>query len=167
MQVFLTRFLQDKYSTIGNFNIPNLAHCYILERAADGPHPRIPPGNYRMVLKSIGASRFDNGSKGADDIRHYMGDLHKGMIELVGVPGRSEILIHPANHSAELLGCLAPGTTFTQSTKGSGGVKPTYFVNNSRDAYKKIYPPIANAIMNGTRVSIMIVEAFAMEPLIA
>lgn len=152
---------------MGNFNIPNLSHCYILERAEKGPHPRVPVGNYRLILKPIGASRFDNGSKGTDDVRNYMGDLHKGMLELIGVPSRSEILIHPANHSLELLGCLAPGTTFTQSTKGSGGHEMTYFVSNSRAAYKEIYPIMANAIMNGTRVSIMISEVFATEPLIA
>jgi hypothetical protein len=31
------------------------------------------------------------------------------VIELADVPGRSAILIHPANHPAELMGCIAPG----------------------------------------------------------
>ncbi|WP_262249831.1 DUF5675 family protein [Parapedobacter soli] len=59
----------------------------------------IPEGRYRLV-RSLGR-RF-----------HYC-------IRLLDVPGRSGILIHPANDAAtELRGCIAPVTTHTGAGKG-------------------------------------------------
>lgn len=44
----------------------------------------------------------------------------KWHFEVVGVPGRKDILIHPANHAAkELKGCIAPVLQHTGEGKGS------------------------------------------------
>lgn len=34
---------------------------------------------------------------------------YTGYLELQDVPGRSEIILHPANHVSQLEGCIAPG----------------------------------------------------------
>ncbi len=49
------------------------------------------------------------------------------------VPGRSEILIHPANYTRQLLGCLAPGLDFGD-IDGDGVID----VKSSRKAMEKL-----------------------------
>ena len=49
------------------------------------------------------------------------------------VPGRSEILIHPANYTRQLLGCLAPGLDFGD-IDGDGVID----VKSSRKAMDKL-----------------------------
>lgn len=166
MLITLNRFREDAYGTIGEMRLPDGKYCYILERAKDGPHPRIPAGTYNLGLKPIGASRFDNGSKKADDIGKWMGAAHRGMIQALDVPGRTEILIHPANRTMELLGCLAPGMAFELSNVGSGNADLTFWLDQSRNAYRLIYSPIADAIL-GAGAQIVITENFITAPLVA
>jgi hypothetical protein len=68
--------------------------CYTLERPADGDHPCIPAGSYKVT-----------------EDWHHPGDVEKRYRcpELLDVPGRSQIQIHVANRCGELLGCIAPG----------------------------------------------------------
>lgn len=158
--ISLSRFREEVTGTIGDIRLPNGQHCYILERPKDGDHPRIPAGTYALGLKPIGASRFDNGSKGPDDIRKWMGAAHKGMIEVLDVPGRTEILIHPANAIGQLLGCLAPGMSY--DNHGGDGL----WVNESRKAYQLIYSPIV-AMIHGEGAQLTITENFPSEVPIA
>ena len=51
--------------------------------------------------------------------------------EVMGVPGRSDILIHPANWPSELRGCIGPGTTYVVLTGRNA-------VSNSVLAFKQI-----------------------------
>jgi len=54
-----------------------------------------------------------------------------GHPELQNVPGRSEIIIHPANHTHELEGCIAPGLTHEICNS-------VVAVWDSRKAYQKV-----------------------------
>lgn len=67
--------------------------CVTLERPFSGDHPCIPIGEYDVEWTSDG--------------RH---PEHNPCYEVMSVPGRTAILIHPANWYQELLGCIAPGT---------------------------------------------------------
>lgn len=84
------------------------------------------------------------------------------MIEVCDVPGRTDILIHWANQASEILGCLATGISYTHNHAGTHG----YWINESRNAYKRIYPVIAAAIMAGP-TTITITSHFPEEPVIA
>lgn len=148
------RFADDQYSTIGELQGPR---CYVLERQATGDHPRIPDGTYELRLRSIGESHLD---PVAEQIMGPGG--HHGMIEVCDVPGRTDILIHWANQASEILGCLATGTSYTHNHAGTHG----YWINESRNAYKRIYPVIAAAIMAGP-TTITITSHFPEEPVIA
>lgn len=166
MLITLNRFRQDAYGTMGELRLPDGKQCYILERAASGDHPRIPAGTYKLGLKPIGASHFDNGSKGPDDIGKWMGAAHRGMIQVLDVPGRTEILIHPANSAMELLGCLAPGMAFELSNVGSGNADLTFWLDQSRNAYRLIYSPVSDAII-AAGAQLVITENFVTAPLVA
>jgi len=61
-----------------------------------------------------------------------------------GVPNRSEILIHPANHVRQLLGCIAPGLG-RSDFDGDGQID----VINSRAAMEKLLE------MNFTEIEIV------------
>jgi hypothetical protein len=59
---------------------------------------------------------------------------------LTGVPGRSLILIHPANNAVkELRGCIAPVSKHTGEGKGSG----------SRIAFEALKKFISDALKTG------------------
>lgn len=161
MLITLSRFREAASGTIGDLRLPNGKHCYILERPAVGDHPCIPAGTYKLGLKPVGTSRFDNGTKGPDDIGKWMGAAHRGMIEVLHVPGRTEILIHPANSPSELLGCMAPGISY-DLTAGDG-----LWVNESRKAYELIYSPIVAMIQSPEGAQLVITENLAPEALVA
>ena len=57
---------------------------------------------------------------------------YTGHPEIQAVPGRTEIIIHPANEVHEIIGCLAPGSSFAINAAG----EPT--VISSRAAYEKV-----------------------------
>lgn len=76
--------------TFGRLKAPGGFECDTLERPATGTdHLRIPAGSYR-----VHASQHPE---------------HGLCYELQAVPGRSAILIHPANWVRQLLGCIALG----------------------------------------------------------
>lgn len=145
MTVTLLRFKEDVYGTMGELQAPR---CYILERPATGPHCRIPAGTFKLGLKKIGTSKFD-------PIAESFMPEHHGMIEVVGVPGRSEILIHWGNSAVDSEGCLLTGNSFSQSNIGSHGAALTFWLNESRKAYARVYPTIADAILTaGAQITI-------------
>lgn len=80
----------------------------------------IPEGKYR--LKKRYSPRF------------------KAHLLLTGVPGRSLILIHPANNAVkELRGCIAPVSNHTGEGKGSG----------SRISFKRLKTIISDSLETG------------------
>jgi hypothetical protein len=116
-------------------------------------------GNYSVGLKKLGTSHLDK------TMEEFMGEKHKGMLEVQEVPGRTEILFHPGNSIMDLLGCLAPGDSYDKdSTVGSGNQDKTYWLHSSRLAYARIYPGIAEAVLDLEGVRIEITEAFLVAP---
>jgi hypothetical protein len=114
--------------------------CYTLEdehREEKVMHEtRIPAGTYKITLRTTGGfhGRY---------LKKY-GSMHKGMLWVRDVPGFEYILIHTGNTDEHTSGCLLVGNS--SDYKG--------FIGSSVDAYKRVYPSIAEALENGEDVEI-------------
>tara|TARA_B100001287_G_scaffold117170_1_gene98621 strand:+ start:318 stop:785 length:468 start_codon:yes stop_codon:yes gene_type:complete len=153
MKLEVLRFSSQKDSTNGIlFDISDgrkfLAYTLEDERREDKVmhETRIPAGTYKIKLRTEGGfhGRY---------VKKY-GSMHKGMLHVQDVPGFEYILIHTGNTDEHTSGCLLVGDTQQQNvTKSKDG-----FIGASVDAYKRIYPPIANAILRGDDVEISYVD---------
>lgn len=105
---------------------------------------RIPSGTYDIKLRTTGGfhSRYK--------IRY--GDFHKGMLHVQDVPGFEYILIHTGNDDGDTEGCLLVGDTCQQNITKEG------FIGNSVNAYKRIYPDIADHLVGGGEVQITYID---------
>ena len=114
--------------------------CYTLEdeyREEKVMHEtRIPAGTYKITLRKVG------GFHGRYEKKY--GDMHKGMLWVRDVPGFEYILIHTGNTDEHTSGCLLVGNS--SDYKG--------FIGSSVDAYKRVYPGIAETLENGEDVEI-------------
>lgn len=71
------------------------------------------------------------------------------MLEVCDVPNFKYILIHCGNTDEDTAGCLLVG-----DTQENNNVKTNGFIGKSTQAYKRIYPPIAEALEQGEKVTI-------------
>ena len=102
---------------------------------------RIPAGMYNITLRTEGGHHQRYEEK--------YGKMHKGMLWVRDVPGFEWILIHTGNHDDHSAGCLLLGNTQQTNFGDSNG-----FVGSSVDAYKRVYPKIAAALVAGEEVTI-------------
>lgn len=123
--------------------------CYTLEdeyreKKIKG-ETRVPAGKYKIELRTEGGfhSRYN---------KKYSG-MHVGMLHIVDVPDFEYILIHTGNTDEHTAGCLIVGDTQTNNNITTNG-----FVGSSVQAYKRIYPKIANAIKSGEKVTIEYID---------
>lgn len=141
MELRVIRYCSRKDWTLGMLMEDRTFLCYTLEdehREEKVMHEtRVPAGRYRVTLRTIGGFHQRYSSK--------YPDMHKGMLWVRDVPGFEYILIHTGNTDEHTSGCLLTGLT-SDSKKG--------FIGNSVDAYKSIYPRIAEALENGEEVFI-------------
>ena len=153
MKLEVLRFSSQKDSTNGLlFDTTNgrnfLAYTLEDEKREDKVmhETRVPAGTYKIELRTVGGfhGRY---------VKKY-GSMHKGMLHVQDVPGFEYILIHTGNTDEHTSGCLLVGDTQQQNvTKSKDG-----FIGASVDAYKRIYPPIADAILRGENVEISYVD---------
>ena len=106
---------------------------------------RIPAGTYKLKLRTEGGfhSRY---------VGKY-GDFHKGMIWVQDVPGFEYILWHTGNTDEHTAGCLIVGNTQTNNRIAKDG-----FIGSSVDAYKFVYPRVAEAILSGQDVEVTYID---------
>ena len=71
------------------------------------------------------------------------------MLHITDVPGFEYILIHCGNTDEHTHGCLLVGDTQNNNMLEKDG-----FIGRSKNAYKRIYPAIADAIEKGEEVLI-------------
>tara|TARA_Y100000015_G_C2386272_1_gene87564 strand:+ start:721 stop:1188 length:468 start_codon:yes stop_codon:yes gene_type:complete len=102
---------------------------------------RIPTGTYEVQFRTVGGFNQKYSS------RFY--DIHKGMLHIVNVPNFEYVLIHCGNTDEHTAGCLLVG-----DTQHNNVVEEDGFIGRSTAAYKRIYPPIAEALANGEKVTI-------------
>jgi len=71
------------------------------------------------------------------------------MLHVTNVPGFKYILIHCGNTDEHTAGCLLVG-----DSQENNQIKGDGFIGKSSNAYKRIYPKIAQAILNNNEVFI-------------
>lgn len=99
----------------------------------------IPKGNYNITLRNEG---------GKNEIyKKKFGSQHKGMLYLNNVANYEYVLIHIGNTKKDTEGCILVGL---------GRDIGSNSITQSTDAYKLIYPTIANAIMSKEKVELII-----------
>ena len=144
LDVIRTQFGKD--ATNGLLFIDGVFECYTLEDEVRDvkvhSETAIPLGTYEIKFRNIGG--FDTKYRA-----RYGTTFHKGMLELQDVPNFKYILIHTGNTDEHTAGCLLLGETQQDLDKGKDG-----FVGGSGDAYKKMYPKVRDALLNGEKVTI-------------
>jgi len=94
---------------------------------------RIPAGTYKIKLRNEGGFNQRYGKK--------YSSIHRGMLHIVDVPGFEYILIHVGNSDEHTAGCLLVGDSQENNQINKNG-----FIGSSSNAYKRIYPSIAEAV---------------------
>ena len=102
---------------------------------------RIPDGTYKLGLRKVGGYH----AKYSKRFPH----IHIGMLHVLDVPGFEYILIHCGNTDEHTAGCLLVGDSQENNQITADG-----FIGKSTQAYKRIYPRIAEAIDCGEEVKI-------------
>lgn len=99
---------------------------------------RIPDGTYKIDFRKLGG--FHNRY-----LSRYGAQWHKGMLEICDVPNFKYVLIHVGNDDEDTAACYLVGDT---QARGEN------FIGSSRTAYKRLYPKVRNALLNGENVEI-------------
>ena len=152
MKLQVLRFNSQSDSTNGLlFDVTNGTKflCYTLEDEKRDvkvmSETRIPAGKYKILLRKEGGFH-------ARYTKKY-GSMHKGMLHVQDVPNFKWILIHTGNTDEHTAGCLILGDSQENNTLVKNG-----FIGKSTQAYKRIYPPIAEAIEKGEEVTIEYID---------
>lgn len=139
MNLKLVRFSSGPDSTLGALYVDGKFVCFTIEderRDVKVPgETRIPAGTYQLRLRGWGG--FHNRYLGR------FGDIHEGMLELVGVPGFTDILIHCGNTDRDTAGCLLVGDGVHENVTTRG------YLTGSEPAYRRLYPRVRDAVKNG------------------
>ena len=106
---------------------------------------RIPEGTYDVKLRTVGGfhSRY---------LDKFGADFHKGMLHVQDVPGFEYILIHTGNTDENTMGCLLIADTSQQNITQDG------FIGSSVSAYKRIYPSLAQWLVDGNKLTITYID---------
>jgi len=102
---------------------------------------RIPNGTFELGLRKVGGYH----ARYSKRFPH----IHIGMLHVLDVPGFEYILIHCGNTDEHTAGCLLVGDSQENNQITKDG-----FIGKSTQAYKRIYPRIAEAIDCGEKVTI-------------
>ena len=138
IMIKLVRTALGQHTTLGHLYVNNIFCCYTLE---DLPREEkipgstcIPEGEYTLGLNTVAGMNAKYGGR-------YPG-MHKGMIEIRGIPNFSLVFIHMGNYHTDTAGCPLTGSYY-QFVKGD------YQVLRSEDAYRRVYPRLLKAIETG------------------
>jgi len=152
MKLKVIRFSSQSDSTSGLlFDITDGTKflCYTLEderrEEKVAAETRIPAGVYSILLRKEGGFHGRYTKK--------YGDMHKGMLHVQDVPNFKWILIHTGNTDEHTAGCLILGDSQENNVLMKDG-----FIGKSVQAYKRVYPPIAEALENGEEVTIEYID---------
>lgn len=141
MKLKLTRFDCGETATLGELSVNGQFECYTLEDKDRKLEVRlnnkvygetcIPRGIYKVIVT-------------------YSQRFRKDLPLLLNVPSFEGIRIHPGNTHEDTHGCPLTGTAFTK--KGND-----YSVQNSRNAFIKLFAKIEAALADNDDVEIEIV----------
>ena len=152
MKLEVQRFSSQSNSTLGMlFDITDkpIFLCYTLEdefrEVKVSGETRIPSGTYNITLRTEGGFNERYTEK-------FGSSFNKCMLWVRDVPNFEYILIHIGNTDQNSSGCLLVGDSQTQNITKNG------FIGASTDAYKRIYPKIADVLVSGGKVDITYVD---------
>ncbi|TZF83919.1 hypothetical protein FW774_10710 [Pedobacter sp. BS3] len=148
MRTKILRVAEGKQSTLSHLYIDDVFQCYLLEdkiRSIKIPkQTAIPTGNYTLRLNTWGGMNAE--------YRQKFPKLHKGMIEINGLPNFSFVYIHIGNTYRQTAGCPLCGFGFEM-------VNGDFQVLRSKDAYQMIYPKLLQ-LAQGNEKGIIIENDF-------
>ncbi|MGK6351574.1 DUF5675 family protein [Parapedobacter sp. DT-150] len=134
----IIRVAQGKDSTLSHLYIDGLFCCYLLEDSIRKEKIQgltcIPEGTYRLRLNPWAGMNAQYGVK--------YPKVHRGMVEITGIPDFSLVFIHIGNYHTQTLGCPLAGS-YWQRLDGD------YQVMHSAAAYKYVYPLLLEQIDKG------------------
>lgn len=140
------RIRQGNNSTLSEIYLNNQFVCYGLE---DIPREKKIPGSTCIPLGTYPLGFNRNGGMNGNYYDRYP-KMHRGMIEIEGIPGFSYVYIHIGNTYKETAGCLLVGTQYVFE-------QGDYRLVQSITAYKKLYPSLV-ALMAIEKVFIEVTE---------
>jgi len=145
MELKVVRYSSSKESTLGLLFIDEQFACYTLEdeyrKVKVMGETRIPAGRYRIQLRTFGGHHWRY-------LKRYGANFHKGMLQVMDVPGFTDILIHKGNDDDDTAGCLLVGDSANNNQVKDG------FIGSSTLAYNRIYPVVRDALLRGNEVVI-------------
>ena len=144
MELILTRNIHSNDYTIGEIRIGGKFECYTLEDEGRDVkvkgETRIPAGTYAVKLRNTGGFH-------ANYLRRFGKLFHRGMLQVMDVPGFEYILIHIGNTDKDTAGCVLVGAT-RDVVKGT--------IGGSEVAYRRLYPKVAAALLKGEAVTLKV-----------
>lgn len=146
MEIQVSIISETPNSTLSKMEISGEFSCFVIEDGSRekkiAGETRIPAGQYSLAKRTYG--RF------YDQYRGLHG--HKFALEIQGVPGFSDVLIHTGNTVLDTRGCLL---VCDQVGKGRDG---NFFglPRTSTPAYTRLYSIIERAFSDGETVSLVV-----------
>lgn len=141
MKLQLLRLYDSGKATVGVLYIDGKFECWTLEDEKRDVkvkgETRIPEGTYEIKLRTEGTHHTDYAKKFS---------FHKGMLHLQNVPNFQFILIHIGNTEKDTDGCILLGKQATSIPS----------ILESTEAYKQMYPKVAERLAKGEKVTIEI-----------
>ena len=149
MKLKVLRFSSQEDSTSGLLFLERNGKleflCYTLEDeyrdTKKYAETRIPAGKYNITLREEGGYHAKYSKR--------FSDIHKGMLWVRHVPNFEYILIHCGNTDEQTAGCLLLGDSQQNNIITKDG-----FIGSSTQAYKRVYPIIAEELDRGNSVTI-------------
>lgn len=148
MVVDVFRYSTGKHDTLGKLYIQGEEYAYTLENPTGNAHTpddsRIPAGTYELAFRTEGGRH--------PTYLYRFGEIHKGMLWLKEVAGYPFALICIGNKASDTHGSLLVGTQVQQETDTDAEREVWY----SEQAYRKVYPIIADHLAAGKPVKLHI-----------
>lgn len=138
--VNVKRIAKGENSTLSEIYVDGEFFCYGLEDSVRDYKIKgstaIPAGSYKLGLNTYGAmnARYSR----------LLPGVHKGMIEIQGIPDFSYLYIHIGNNFGDTAGCLLVG--FTRKFIRRTGEFEIY---QSKKAYKALYKRLLSLMARG------------------
>lgn len=127
MEILVKRQTESSEWTQGQLFLDGILECFTNEDQAQPQkvmhETRIPAGRYKVILRTFGGHH--------EKYKVKFPEFHKGMLQIVDVPGFRDILFHIGNTDDDSSGCILVGKSFT-------GGKLVHSTLAYIDFYKKV-----------------------------
>jgi hypothetical protein len=141
MVVRVRRFYSNPVRSLGILMADDKLLAFTLELPKAGTMVRIPAGSYALALRP--SPKFSP---------IYGHD----MIEITGVPRRTEILVHPGDFEKDTHGCLLIGMSVTTELDAE---RDDEQLTTSRDMYLKVVYPVLSKAIKESFVDLLVEDA--------